>query len=80
MHRLRCLLFLVLALADAALLPSQAKARGFYCSSYDIVEPKYGGMVCRTTCVYCVDTDRNNELVSESCYDNSCWFGGRPAM
>jgi hypothetical protein len=72
------LLVSTIVLAVAVFLPHRATAGGIYCSSYEQVGPKYGIMVCRTTCVYCVDEDNNDNLVGLDCYDNSCWFG-KPA-
>jgi hypothetical protein len=74
MRPLQRLLFPVLVLSAAILLPARASAKGIYCSSYDAVGPKYGSMYCRTVCVYCVDQDNGNSLVGLDCYDGSCWF------
>lgn len=66
---------LCLIAALALLLPAPASALGIYCSMYSWYGP-YRGMICSVECVYCLD-EETGEILSEICYDEVCWFGGR---
>jgi hypothetical protein len=66
-------------LVGVMVFPDLASAAGIHCFSVENVAPDQG-MICRITCVLCEDQDNGNAVVGESCYDNVCWFGGRPAI
>lgn len=75
---MRRLFTLLLILAAATFAPSPVSAAlGFYCSSYTYTGP-VSGMTCITTCVYCEDRDNNNQIVSQICYEEVCWFRREP--
>ena len=67
-----------LVAALAFLIPSPASAWGIYCSAYSWYGPS-GGMICSIKCVYCEDQE-TGELLSEVCYEEVCWFGGREPL
>ncbi len=66
-------------LVAVLVFPNSASAAGIRCFAVEDVAPDQG-MICRITCVICEDQDNGNAVVGQDCYDNVCWFGGRPAI